>query len=84
VAADRARAGSPATILRPEPMLPSSVPSEMPATGPVAREMSAPPGRESRAATPLPPIDVEHLTDQVVRHIDKRIGALRERLGRAF
>ena len=39
---------------------------------------------EAYTSTPMLPIDVDRLTDQVVRRIDDRINAYRERLGRAF
>ena len=42
----------------------------------------APDPRRTPDAPPAPRIDVEHLADQVVRRIDDRIIAQRERLGR--
>jgi hypothetical protein len=33
-------------------------------------------------ASPMPPVNVEQLTDQVVRQLDRRLIAMRERMGR--
>ncbi len=39
-------------------------------------------GRSASAGSPRAAVDLERLTDQVVRQIDRRIVAHRERLGR--
>jgi hypothetical protein len=41
-------------------------------------------GRPGAPAAGAPPLDVERLTDQVVRRIDERILAFRERMGKVF
>src|SRR5262249_47402149 len=46
-------------------------------------EFSAAGTASGRRSVP-PPVDIEKLTDQVVRQIDQRITAFRERLGKAF
>jgi hypothetical protein len=51
-------------------------------TGPTAGR--APRAAAAPAPAAAPPIDVERLTDQVVRRIDERIVAFRERMGKVF
>jgi hypothetical protein len=74
-------AARPATILPPQPGRgPITVPENLlPALASAAR------GAEGRnTKPPQPAFDVERLTEQVVRQIDQRIIALRERMGKAF
>ena len=56
-----------------------------PAPGAPGRDAGREPYATQAPAQPIvPPIDVERLTDQVVRRIDERIVAFRERMGKVF
>jgi hypothetical protein len=83
---------------RPRPLMPSperTLPASPPATAPPSWERERRPTFE-RVGSPAPPggstpdasdasvaaVDLERLTDQVVRQIDRRIVAHRERVGR--
>ncbi len=80
--------------------MPVAVPRHLhvPASSPAASRASSSPGGQhpsvggpdapgaARGPWPMaaPPIDVEGLTEQVVRRIDERIVAFRERMGKPF
>lgn len=75
---------APASVVAPRVLLRPPTPGPLP--GSVSPTLEAPPqfrGMEARLPQASPgPIDVNHLTDQVVAAIDRRINAYRERLGR--
>lgn len=80
-AALETRASGPRSILPPQPGNSPIAAAESSAAGTASLTR----GSENKAAKPVVPvIDVQRLTDQVVRQIDQRIIALRERLGKAF
>jgi hypothetical protein len=80
------------TLVGPQPLHPRPAPAPEPARQRSRRpdeeertvvEAEAP-GRRPGAVAAAQALDVERLTDQVVRRIDERLLAYRERLGRAF
>ena len=80
-----AATGADSPLARPSFMV-TRAPVERVATEPTP-PLTVSPERGQRAAPKpalAPPLDLDRLTEQVVRQIDSRIVALRERLGRPF
>ena len=80
----RATSEPPVRVLRQSVPRAPSFPAEQPAARPsldMAMRRPAVP-MTAPAQLPVPPVNLRHLTDEVIRAIDQRIAAQRERFGR--